>query len=118
MPDRECVLRGGSILSLCRFLRAAAFSSLPPDAAGMECVEFYRRQLVRCRDAVKNYLHWGVLPAVPGALIAEPRDGVLAAGIFAFFLGTQYVGLQHQNQLGVRLQKEIDLLEPGTGPLS
>ena len=115
----------GLFYSLYRFLCAAAFSSLPPDAAGMECVEFYRRQLVQRRDAVKNYLHWGVLPAIPGALlatlgwiIAEPRDGILAIGIFAFFLGMQYVTLQHCNQSRTQLQKEIDLLEPGTGPRS
>ena len=95
----------GLFYSLYWFLNAARFSSLPPDA-------------VQRRDAIKNYLHWGVLPTMPAALLAtlgwifaEPQAWILAAGIFAFFLGAQYVTLQHQNQLGTNHLREIDLLD-------
>lgn len=117
------IFSAGLCYSLYRFLRAGGFSPLPPDAAAMECLDFYQRQLLRRRDAVKNYLHWGVLPTLPGALLgaigwimAEPQGWILPTGIFAFFLGFQYVALQHQTQLGMKFQKEIDLLDWSPSP--
>jgi hypothetical protein len=91
--------------------------SFPADAASMSCLEFYRRELERQRDANLSIWSWYILPMLPGAAMMViamafmPALGPAVALFWAvgFTAGFIFTGVANK-RAARRLQQEIDEL--------
>ena len=93
--------------------------TLPSDVGNAPCVDFFRSELERQRDLVKNVFPWYLAPLVPGYLalnaawvFATPRvvSWTKLTLLDAFFAAV-FVGVWLMNQRAARcLQRSIDRL--------
>jgi hypothetical protein len=97
----------------------------PADVGSATCVDFFRSELERQRDLVKNVWHWYLAPLVPGYLalnaawvFASPRvvSWTRLTLLDAFFVAV-FVGVWEMNQRAARrLQRSIDGLPAAEPP--
>jgi hypothetical protein len=107
----------GTLVIASQFRKRMSLRSFPQDAGTMSCLEFYRRELERQRDANLSIWSWYILPMIPGAgmmligmaFIPGLGPGVALFLAAAFTLGFIFTGVA--NKRGARrLQQKIDEL--------
>jgi hypothetical protein len=89
------------------------------EVASMSCLEFYRRELERQRDANLSIWSWYILPMIPGAAMIAIAEGFMfrpPVGLFvtlfwviAFTVGFILTGVANK-RAARRLQQKIDEL--------
>ena len=109
----------GMIWVAVQLQRKGSIRNLPPTLGASTSLHFFRTELERQRDAVRNVWPWYLAPLVPGYLmltiayaIAFPQP-VRWIGVAAFdgFVVLIFVGVWKMNQRAARcLQKSIDEL--------
>jgi len=111
------LLIAGTLLIAYQFRKRMSARSFPAESASMSCVEFYRRELERQRDANLSIWSWYILPMLPGTammLISMAFMPALGPGV-ALFLAVGFTvafiftGLANKRG-GRRLQEKIDEL--------
>ena len=78
----------GTLVIAYQFRKRMSTRSFPADAASMSCLEFYRRELERQRDANLSIWSWYSLPMVPGTammLIGMAFMPALGPGVALFY---------------------------------
>ncbi len=116
-----CILiAAGGLYTIYHLYHRGWLRSLPSDRLAGECLDFYRGQLIRRRNAARSFLSWGALPWVPGValgalgwILSAPREWLIPSGMVAFWLGGQFMLWDFNSRTAARLQKEIDLLDAG-----
>lgn len=107
-----------SIYVVVREHRLAPTAQVPQDAGAIDSLSFYRRELVRQRDARRGNWRWWLPPLVPGLItvlvsfIVElnlPR--MLVALEIAVTVGALSLGVARAEWASRRLQREIDALD-------
>jgi hypothetical protein len=109
----------GMIWVAMQLYRKGSIHSLPPNLEGASSLQFFRGELERQRDAVRNVWAWYLAPLVPGYVMLTiayafffPRP-VRWIGVTAFdaFVVLIFFGIWKMNQRAARcLQKSIDEL--------
>lgn len=111
----------GTLFVVWQIGRRASAESPPLDAPVADLLAFYRRELVRQRDALKSVAVWYLAPFVPGLALfvlgfafeaplgrlAVPVAGVMAAICAAVFAGVWWLNIWAAR----RLQKRINALK-------
>jgi hypothetical protein len=107
----------GSLVIAYQFRKRMGTRSFPADAASMSCLEFYRRELERQRDANLSIWSWYILPMLPGAammIVAVafiPRLGPFLAAFYTIGFTVVFILTGVANKRGAqRLQQKIDEL--------
>jgi hypothetical protein len=107
----------GTLVIAYQFRKRMSTRSFPADAASMSCLEFYRRELERQRDANLSIWFWYILPMLPGAVMMViamafmPALGPVVALFWAvcFTAGFILTGVANK-RAARRLQQKIDEL--------
>lgn len=105
----------GTIWVLVQLHRKGKPKAMPADAGRSNCLEFFRSELERQRDVVKDVWTWYLAPLVPGYIalnvsfaIPHPIGWVRWVLLDAFFVGV-FVGTWQLNLRAARcLQRSID----------
>ena len=107
----------GTLVIAYQFRKRMSTCSFLAEAASMSCLEFYRRELERQRDANLSIWAWYILPMLPGtammligmAFIPALGPGVALFYAVAFTVAFIFTGVA--NKRGARrLQRKIDEL--------
>jgi hypothetical protein len=119
------VMRAGSVLVILgtlyvcwQLLVRGRTNALPGDEAAASWSEYYRRELVRQRDALKDVWKWYLGPLVPGLAVflagmalSMPHRVLGGIGVVAAIGTVVFVAVGLLNHWGARqLQKKIDRL--------
>lgn len=108
----------GVIVVLLNLRLQASGKTMPTGMGGVSCVEFFRSELERQRDALKSVWKWYLAPVVPGYVALNVAFalgfGYRGLGRLAlldlFFVGI-FIGVWWLNQRAAhRLQRTIDEL--------
>jgi hypothetical protein len=97
----------GAIFVMIQLYRRGTALSVPADAGTMACLQLYRLQLERQRDALHSVWRWYLLPLVPG-LVAVLTATAINRGIHGrlivvgIFFVLVFVGIWRLNERGVR----------------
>ncbi len=109
-------------VSVCVFLRHIARTSSQPAAAADACLEYYRRELERRRDHLRNTWIWhapvvlacltlaGVLTAHSFLGFERWRSALPLVAVLALWIG---FGIRRRLRQARELQREIDEIQPG-----
>jgi hypothetical protein len=107
----------GTLVILYQFRKRAATRPFPAVMGSISCVEFYRQELERQRDAQLSVWSWYILPQVPGAAMLViamafiPALGPVVALIYAVLFTIAFVVVGKLNKRAAhRLQQKIDEL--------
>ena len=99
--------------------RKGSIKSLPSDLEASSSLQFFRRELERQRDAVRNVWPWYLAPLVPGYVmftiayvVSFPRPvRWIGVGAFDLFMVLVFIGVWKMNLRAARcLQRSIDEL--------
>jgi hypothetical protein len=102
--------------------RKGSIKSLPADLEASSSLQFFRRELERQRDAVRNVWPWYLAPLVPGYVmltiayvVSFPRPvRLIGVGAFDLFMVLLFIGIWKMNLRAARcLQRSIDELNAG-----
>ena len=100
-----------------QFRKRMSSRSFGAEAASMSCLEFYRRQLERQRDANLSIWSWYILPMLPGTAMMligmafMPALGPVVALFYAVTFTVAFILTGVANKRGARrLQQKIDEL--------
>ena len=113
------MLIAASIYYMWHLHRWGSARPLPADAGSTSCVSFYRHELERQRDLVRNVWRWALLPLVPGLVLLDAyfiantqpsaRWHLVGAILFeaAAFIGVLWLNLRSARCLNRRIA-ELD----------
>jgi len=105
----------GTVWVLLQLYRKGRTRKIPAEAGSSSCIDFFRSELERQRDLLKNVWPWYLAPLVPGYValnvafvIAHPGKLARLAWLDFFFVAI-FVGVWKLNQRAARcLQRSID----------
>lgn len=109
----------GMIWLIVQLRRKGTPKSMPVDAGSSTCLEFFRSELERQRDLVKDYWTWYIVPLLPGYLALNvaylvnfPRSlRWVSLGVMDVFFVGMFALLWKLNMRAARcLQRSIDEL--------
>ena len=107
----------GTLVIAYQFRNRMSTRSFPADAASMTCLEFYRRELERQRDANLSIWSWYILPMLPGTAMMLigmafiPALGPVVALFYAVAFTAAFILTGVANKRAARrLQQKIDEL--------
>ena len=107
----------GTLVIAYQFRKRMSLRSFTTEAASMSCLEFYRSELERQRDANLRVWSWYILPMIPGtammliAMAFMPGLGPVVALFFAVAFTAGFILTGVANKRGARrLQQKIDEL--------
>ena len=107
----------GTLVIAYQFRKRMSTRSFTADAASVSCLEFYRRELERQRDANLSIWAWYILPMLPGTAMMLigmafiPALGPVVALFYAVAFTAAFIFTGVANKRGARrLQKKIDEL--------
>ncbi len=107
----------GTLVIAYQFRKRMSTRSFTADAASMSCLEFYRRELERQRDANLSIWSWYILPMLPGTAMMLigmafiPTLGPVVALFYAVAFTAAFIFTGVANKRGARrLQQKIDEL--------
>ena len=112
-----CLFIAGTIWVLVQLVRKGKPKTIPADMGRSNCLEFFRSELERQRDLIKDVWTWYLAPLVPGYVALNvsfayphPIGWVRWVLLDAFFVAV-FVGTWKLNQRAARcLQRTIDEL--------
>ena len=91
---------------------------IPSEPGAMDCLSYYRTELMRKREQLKTFLSWGVWPFAPGVvlaslgwLLAAPREWYTALGILAVWAGTNLAVWAGHSRRIAAIERELKLLD-------
>jgi len=105
--------------------RKSRVNSLPASMGAASSLQFFRAELERHRDVVKNVWPWYLAPLVPGYVMLTvaylayfpQRVRWIGAGIFDVFIVFLFIGIWKMNVRAARcLQKKIEELNAAEEP--
>jgi len=100
-------------------------NSLPASMGAASSLQFFRTELERHRDVIKNVWPWYLAPMVPGYVMLTvaylayfpQRARWIGAGVFDVFVVLMFIGIWKMNVRAARcLQKKIDELNAAEEP--
>jgi hypothetical protein len=107
----------GTLVIAYQFQKRMSTRSFTAEAASRSCLEFYRRELERQRDANLSIWSWYILPMVPGTAMMligmafMPTLGPVTALLLAVAFTAAFILTGVANKRGARrLQQKIDEL--------
>ena len=118
----SALIIAGTLYVIYQLHRRASPQTLPSELALVGSVEFYRRQLVRQRDALQSVWKWYLSPLIPGLLVFTAGipwgrpDPHRRSGAFYFaFIAIVFLGIWWLNRrAAARLDRQIAELDSNT----
>jgi len=104
--------------------RKGSPTAMPSDIGSATCLEFFRSELVRQRDLLRNVWTWYLIPMVPGYLALNVATALqftrpyrwATLGLIDLLFAAAFIGAWKLNAYGARcLQRSIDDLDSATG---
>jgi len=97
----------------------APAAQVPQDAGALDSLSFYRRELIRQRDARRGNWRWWIPPTIPGLIVVlasfivelNPIPWTLVAVEAIVMIGGLFLGVARAEWAARRLQREIDALD-------
>lgn len=113
----------GMIWVIVQLYRKGAPKSMPADIGRATCLEFFRSELERQRDLIKDVWTWYLAPMVPGyvtlnvAFVVTRPSKWPALVLMDLFFVAMFIGVWQLNVWGARcLQRTIDELPSTENP--
>jgi hypothetical protein len=105
----------GTLYAVFQLHRRASAHDLPADLALVSSIRFYRRELVRQRDALRSVWAWYMAPLLPGLTVLAfgmgPRGTKSMLGYFGI-IAAVFTGVVWVNHRAVlRLNRQIESLD-------
>ena len=108
----------GALWNMVHLRRRGCAGSIPEESTHESLVEFYRAELIRQRDLLKNVMTWAIVPVIPGMvtflaanLTAHPRAwtavipfGAISALVFTLIWSAN-------RHAALELEQEIQALD-------
>jgi hypothetical protein len=117
VPVAMGLVIAGTLVIAYQFRKRMSLRSFSSDAGSLSCIEFYRRELERQRDANLSVWSWYILPMLPGAamiliaLASLPGFSPVVSIVFAVAYTVAFIFTGAANKRAARrLQQKIDEL--------
>jgi len=114
----------GMIWMVVQLYRQGSPKAMPSDIGSATCLEFFRSELVRQRDLLRNVWTWYLIPMVPGYLALNVATALqftrpyrwARLGLIDLLFAAAFIGAWKLNAYVARcLQRSIDDLDSATG---
>jgi hypothetical protein len=111
-----CALSGlGMLVAALQLRRRGIVHTPPEDLALADTIAFYRRELIRQRNALRSVWTWYIAPMIPGLVVfaasIHPRGSVRMA-LYLGVMAATFFGVWHMNRRAAAcLDRQIESLD-------